>query len=66
MAESEAYCVDSGHPVRWEAGDRCVKHGAAPTPCYAALRAARCTHPRFPAGANGGSCCPECGVRVES
>ena len=61
MPKSEAYCVDSGHPVRWEEGDRCIVHGNRPTPCYAALRDPRCQHPRWPRDANGSSRCPECG-----
>jgi len=59
---SEAYCVDSGAPVRYEAGDRCIKHGAAPTPCFAALRDPRCEHPRR--NANGSGRCDECGSGV--
>jgi hypothetical protein len=61
---SEAYCVDSGHPVRYEAGDRCIAHGDRDTPCFAALRPPRCTHPRWPKGANGSANCPECGAVV--
>lgn len=65
MSKSEAYCVDSGHPVRYGAGDRCISHGAADTPCYAALRDPRCQHPRWPVDANGSSRCPECGEVVD-
>lgn len=43
----ERYCVDSGRPVRMIPGDRCIKHGNRSTPCYTALREARCTHPRL-------------------
>lgn len=62
MSAVEAYCVDSGYPVRWGFGDRCVAHGARSEPCYAALREPRCTHPRWPSGANGSTRCPECGA----
>jgi hypothetical protein len=40
----EAYCVDSGRAVRWEAGDRCLHHGAADVPCVTALRVPQCRH----------------------
>lgn len=42
----ERYCVDSGRPVRLIPGDRCLSHGAEATPCFTALRAPRCKHPR--------------------
>lgn len=43
-SDLEAYCVDSGRAVRWEAGDRCIRHPAASAPCFTALRAPRCAH----------------------
>lgn len=59
---AEAYCVDSGAPVRLGAGDRCIHHGAADTPCFTAVRAVpKCTHSRWPKGANSSDTCPECG-----
>ncbi|MDR6117250.1 hypothetical protein QE370_000434 [Aeromicrobium sp. SORGH_AS981] len=58
----EWYCVDSGRPVREGAGDRCKAHGSRSTPCYAAVRDPRCTHPDWPERANGSDRCPECGA----
>jgi hypothetical protein len=55
----EAYCIRSGRPVRWEAGDRCRAHGDQSSPCAAWLREPQCTHP-FGAR-NGGGLCDECG-----
>jgi hypothetical protein len=55
----EAYCVDSGYPVRPGAGDRCRTHGHRDTPCTTALRAPRCTHPY--GSRNGSGRCDECG-----
>lgn len=43
----ERYCVDSGRTVRMIPGDRCIRHGNRSTPCYTALREARCTHPHL-------------------
>jgi hypothetical protein len=63
---AEAYCVDSGMPVRWEAGDRCKAHGNRLEPCFAAQRHPRCEHPDWPRFANGSDKCPECGERVQS
>jgi len=47
VQEVEGYCVDSGRPVRLGHGDRCLRHGDAPTPCRAAVRPARCEHPHL-------------------
>lgn len=55
----EAYCLASGRPVRYGAGDRCVAHGDADRPCTAGLRVPQCTHPR--GGSNGSERCQECG-----
>lgn len=40
----ERYCVESGRAVRMIAGDRCLDHGAADTPCRTAVREAQCAH----------------------
>jgi hypothetical protein len=55
----EAYCIRSGRPVRWGAGDRCRDHGHTSKPCEAWLRVPQCTHPL--GARNGGNLCDECG-----
>lgn len=60
ITDEEAYCVDSGAPVGPLGGDRCIQHGDREMPCFFAFRAPRCTHPRWPAQANGSVRCPEC------
>lgn len=45
--EVEGYCVTSGRPVRIGAGDRCIRHGAADTPCTTDVRPAQCEHPHL-------------------
>lgn len=61
----EAFCVDSGRAVRYEAGDRCLSHGAADRPCTTALRMPpECRHehlsPNHPYPH-----CSECGQTAE-
>lgn len=59
--KSEAYCVDSGRPVRYEAGDRCIHHGNRGEACTAALRDPRCEHPRLSPN-HPYPHCSECGL----
>lgn len=61
----EAYCVDSGRPVRYEAGDRCLHHGNRATPCYTALREPRCAHPHLSPN-HPYPHCSECGRDVDA
>ena len=58
---SEAYCVDSGRPVRYESGDRCRSHGARGVACTAALRDPRCKHPHLSPN-HPYPYCDECGL----
>lgn len=58
----EGYCVVSGQPVRYGAGDRCRAHGDASEPCIGRLRRPRCTHPG--GSRNGSGRCDECGRRL--
>ena len=59
----EGYCVDSGRPVRYEAGDRCRDHGAADNPCTAAIRPAQCEHPHLSPN-HPHPHCSECGKDI--
>jgi hypothetical protein len=61
----EAFCIDSGRAIRYEAGDRCLAHGAAGRPCETALRMPpECEHehlsPNHPRPH-----CSECGQDAE-
>lgn len=62
---TEAYCIQSGYPVRPGAGDRCLRHGDALYPCEFLFRIPECQHTRWPEHANGSDRCPECGVVVK-
>ncbi len=63
MTTAEAYCVDSGRPVRYEAGDRCLSHGGRDVACTTALRDPRCTHPH-PSPNHPTPTCSECGAEI--
>lgn len=59
-ANLERYCTESGRPVSMVPGDRCIRHGAAGSPCTTKVRPAQCEHPRV--SSHGGHVrCAECG-----
>jgi hypothetical protein len=60
IVREEGYCVTSGRPVRYGAGDRCIRHGDASAPCTAALRPAQCEHPHLSPN-HPHAHCSECG-----
>jgi hypothetical protein len=64
-AATEGYCLESGRPVRYEAGDRCLAHGAADRPCRAGLRVAQCQHPHLSPN-HPYPHCSECGKDLDS